>query len=368
MQNINYLDFSREYKLRGKDYVDATKRVLISGHYVLGPETKKFESDFAHFCGMEYCVGVGNGLEAIEIALRALGVGKNDEVITTPISAVATTLAIIAVGAIPVFVDIKEDGQIDENLIEGAITKKTKAILPVHLYGQPARVDIISKICKKHNLFLVEDCAQAHGTKLRGKRVGTFGDIACYSFYPTKNLGAIGDGGAIVTNKNELFSVCSQLRDYGQESKYVHSIFGLNSRLDELQSAILKEKLKHLDADNNRRRLIAGEYVKDLSRVINLRMILPEKIEDSVFHLFVVKTKKRDELKDFLYKSGIQSLVHYPITIPDQPLFENKYKNLKIPVARRFVKEVLSLPCYPFLKNSEVKYVTEKITKFFNAK
>lgn len=364
VKKINYLDFKKEYKLRGDKYIGAVKRVLNSGVYVLSEEVKAFENEFAKFCEAKYCIGVANGLEAIQISLMALGVKENDEVITTPISAVATTLAILAVGATPVFVDVKENGQIDEGLIEKAITKKTKAIIPVHLYGQPANVEKIKDICKKHKLFLIEDSAQAHGTKLNNKKVGTFGNIACWSFYPTKNLGAIGDGGAITTNDPKLAKACSEIRDYGQESKYVHARFGLNSRLDELQGAILSEKLKFLDSDNKKRRDIAKRYINNLKNVKDMEIILPNNIDDSIFHLFVIKTNKRDQLKKYLADNGIPSLVHYPITIPDQPMFKGKYIKLDIPVARKFVNEILSLPCNPFIAFDEVDYITKHLKTF----
>lgn len=367
VKNVKYLDFQKEARLRGDKYMAAVKRVLDSGVYVLSDEVKEFEKEFAKFCGVKYCVGVANGLEAIQISLMALGIKEGDEVITTPISAVATTLAILAVGATPVFVDIKENGQINEDLIEKAITKRTKAVLPVHLYGQPANVEKIKDICKKHKLFLVEDSAQAHGTKLNDKKVGTFGEISCYSFYPTKNLGAIGDGGAITTNDPKLAKICSEIRDYGQESKYVHTRFGLNSRLDELQAAILREKLRFLDKDNETRREIAKRYVDGLKSTKGIEIVLPEKFDDSIFHLFVIKTKKRDELKKYLAENGIPSLIHYPITIPDQPMFKGKYKNLDIPVARKFVNQILSLPCHSFLTLEDVGYIINELDGFIRA-
>lgn len=367
MQKVNYLDFKKEAKLHGDKYLSAAKRVLDSGVYVLSDEVKEFEKEFAKFCGAKYCIGVANGLEAIQISLMALGVGKGDEVITTPISAVATTLAILAVGATPVFVDVKENGQINEDLIESAITKKTKAVLPVHLYGQPANVKEIKKICKKYNLFLIEDSAQAHGTRLNGKKVGTFGELACYSFYPTKNLGAIGDGGAITTNNSDLAKICYQIRDYGQESKYVHTRFGLNSRLDELQAAILREKLKFLNEDNEKRKEIAKKYMEKLKGAKDVEIVLPQKFEDSIFHLFVIKTEKRDKLKKYLAENGIPSLIHYPVTIPDQPMFNGKYKKIEIPVARKFVNEILSLPCNPFLSLQDVGFVSQRILNFLGS-
>lgn len=366
MQKINYLDFPEEYKLRGEKYMKAIDKVFRSGVYVLGPEVVAFEKEFAKFLGVKNCIGVANGLEAIQIALMALGVGKGDEVITTPVSAVATTLAIIAVGATPVFVDIKENGQIDECLVEKAITKNTKAILPVHLYGQPADIVKIKKVCNKHKLFLVEDACQAHGSTLKTKKLGTYGEVGCFSFYPTKNLGAFGDGGALVTNNEKLATVFRQLRDYGQESKYKHAVFGLNSRLDELHAALLRVKLGYLDRDNLVRRKVAARYIKNLRYAHGLTVVLPEKYGVSNFHIFAVRTNKRDGLREYLAKNGIPSLIHYPITIPDQPLFHAKYKDLKIPVARSFTNETLSLPCHPFIDLKDVDYICEHIKKYFD--
>lgn len=365
MQKVKYLDFPREYKQRGKSYIRAIENVFKSGIYVLGSEVERFEKEFAKYSGTTNCIGVANGLEAIQISLMALGIKNGDEVITTPVSAVATTLAILAVGATPVFVDINENGQIDLEQVSKLITRKTKAVLPVHLYGQPMDIHTLQKMCKKHKLFLIEDAAQAHGSRLNNKKVGTFGDVACYSFYPTKNLGAIGDGGAIVTNNNKLANICREIRDYGQKSKYIHSRYGLNSRLDELQASVLLVKLKNLELDNNKRREVAKRYIKNLTGITEIHMILPKTIKDSNFHLFVIRIKKRETLKAYLAKHGIPSLIHYPVTIPDQPMFNNKYKNLAISKARFFVDEVLSLPCHPFMKLSEVDYVSDTIKEFF---
>jgi len=362
---VKYLDFPKDYKNRKKEYLAAFDRVMEKGVYVLGDEVRAFETEFAKYLGTKYCIGVANGLEALQISLMALGIGLGDEVITTPLSAVATTLSIMAVGAKPIFIDVKENGQLDEKLIEKAITKRTKVVMPVHLYGQPLEIEAIKKICDDKKLFLIEDACQAHGTKFNDKTVGSFGDIACYSFYPTKNLGAIGDGGAITTNNTDLAKIIYQIRDYGQESKYKHTRYGLNSRLDELQASILRVKLKYLEDDNSKRRKIAKRYIKNLSNIKEIEMILPNNLENPNFHLFVIKTKKRDELKEFLLKNGIPSLVHYPITIPDQPMFQNKYKKDKLPVVRRLVNEILSLPCYPFMENKDVDYVCGIIKKFF---
>lgn len=362
---VNYLDFKKDYEKRKKLYLKAFDKVMKKGVYVLSDEVKEFEVGFARYLGVKHCVGVANGLEALQISLMSLEVGAGDEVITTPLSAVATTLAILAVGATPVFVDIKANGQLDESLIEKAITNKTKAVVPVHLYGQPLSIEKIKSICKKNNLFLIEDACQAHGTKSNGKIVGGYGNTSCYSFYPTKNLGAIGDGGAIATNDDKLADVLRQIRDYGQESKYKHIRYGLNSRLDELQAGILNEKLRFLENDNSVRRLIARRYTDKLKSIKGISLVLPKNFEDSNYHVFAIKTERRDELQAYLRDNGVISLVHYPITIPDQPMFEKKYNTCQLPVARSFADEVLSLPCYPLIKKSEIDYVCRIIKNFF---
>lgn len=365
MQKIKYLDFPQEVKIHKKEYLSAVERVLDSGSYVLSHEVENFEKEMAKYLGVNHCIGTANGLEAIQIVLMGYGIGMGDEVITTPISAVATTLAILAVGATPVFADVNETSQINADLIEGLITNKTKAILPVDLYGQPCDLIKIRKICSEHKLVFIEDACQAHGSTLGGEKLGTFGDAGCFSFYPTKNLGAFGDGGAIVTNNDELASTFRELRDYGQKTKYVHTRYGLNSRLDELHAAILSVKLKYLDAGNERRRGIAKRYIEKLKDIKEIELVLPENIDDSNFHLFVIKTDKRDELQSYLKDQGVPSLVHYPITIPDQPLFGNKYKDIKTNMARKLAKEVLSLPCNPYLEMNEVDCVSDKIKEFF---
>ena len=368
IKKISFLDFTQEYKIRKKEYTHAFDRVMTSGVYILSKEVQEFENNLAKYLNVKYCVGVANGLEAIQIALMVKGIGPGDEVITTPISAVATTLAILAVGAEPIFADTNEKGQIDSVQIEKLITKNTKAILPVDLYGQPCDLVKIKEICKKHKLFLIEDACQAIGSTLDGKKLGTYGDVGCFSFYPTKNLGAFGDGGCLVTNNEKLAKTYRELRDYGQQTKYVHIRYGLNSRLDELHAALLSVKLNYLDKDNAKRRIVAKRYIDKLKNIKGLELILPENLDDSNFHLFVIKTKKRDELKKYLADNGIPSLIHYPITIPDQPMFKAKYRNLKIPIARKFVKEILSLPCHPYLDDNEVDYVSGKIVNFFKDK
>lgn len=338
-------------------------KVLDSGHYILDREVEAFEKEFAQYLGIKHCIGVGNGLEAIQIVLMVLGVGPDDEIITTPLSAVATTLAIIAVGAKPVFADTNEKGLIDPNLIESLITKRTKAVLPVHLYGQACDIQTIKRICQKHKLFLVEDAAQAHGSTFNRKKLGTFGDINCFSFYPTKNLGAFGDAGTIVTNNKKYAQVCREIRDYGQKSKYFHTRYGLNSRLDELQATVLRVKLKYLDKENEKRKALAKRYSQNLSKISQLKIVTPYSM-GSNFHLFVIRTSKRNNFQKFLKKNGVETLIHFPRIIPDQPFLKKAYKT-KLPVAEMLVKQVLSLPCYPSMNLKKVDYVCQVIKEFF---
>lgn len=350
---ITWMNVSTDLRIKAHraEILSAIKKVVDSGWYILGEEVKHFGKEFADYLGVREVIGVANGLEALQIALMALGIGPGDEVITTPVSAVATTLAIMAVGARPVFVDIDEQGLIDADLIKVAITSKTKAVLPVHLYGNPVDLDKIMKICKKHKLHLIEDACQAHGSESNGKKLGSFGIFSCFSFYPTKNLGALGDGGAIATNDTKLAKICRQIRDYGQESKYVHTRYGLNSRLDEIQAAILRVRLKYLDEENKERQKIADRYHRHIVSVNNA----------GNFHLFVVRSKKRDELKEYLKKNGVETAVHYPLTIPSQKIINRKI----CPKAELFTNEILSLPCRPGITMQQVDFVCKMIKKFY---
>lgn len=368
MKLIKFIDFKAEIASRGKEYNLAINRVLKSGWFILGPEVTKFEKQFTKYLGVKYCIGVGNGLEALQISLMSQGIGPGDEVITTPVSAVASTLAIMAVGAKPIFVDTDRLGLLKVDLVSGAITAKTKAILPVHLYGNPVNLDALQKICKKNNLFLIEDACQAHGSSFRGKKLGTFGAANCFSFYPTKNLGAFGDGGAIVTDFQKVADLCRQIRDYGQSDKYIHSVYGLNSRLDEIHAAILQVKLKYLDSDNQKRRQLAQKYINNLSKASEIEIISPKNIDGANYHIFAIRTPKRNSLQKYLSNENIQSLVHYPLTITDQPFLKSRFKSLNIPNARSFADETLSLPIHPWLTDENIDYISEKITNFFKGR
>ncbi len=360
---LKFLELRQSRKMK-EELKKSFAEVLDSGYFILGPKVKQFEKEFAKYLGVKFCIGVGNGLEAIQISLMALGIGKGNEVITTPISAVATTLAILAVGGKPVFVDTTEDGLINPNLIPKAITKKTKAILPVHLYGASTDLKQIQNICKKHHLYLIEDAAQAHGSKLDGKFLGSFGNLGCFSFYPTKNLGALGDGGAIVTNNRKLAKICLEIRDYGQRKKYYHVRFGLNSRLDEIQAAILTVKLSTLEKENNERRLLAAHYTKNLSH-LPLEILKSKPTSDSCFHQFVIKVKRRNQLQKFLVSKGIPTLIHYPKIISDQPFLKPLYINVDLPISREFVKNILSLPLHPNLSVNQINYICSSIKEFY---
>ncbi len=363
MMQIPFHDFNKQPKPRKKKLTKAINKVIASNYFILGKQVALFEKEFAKYLNASYCIGVGNGLEAIQIALLALQIGPGDAVITTPLSAVATTLAIIAVGAIPVFVDTNEKGLLDPTHIIGAINKQTKAILPVHLYGQPCDIAAMEKITRKYNLFLLEDAAQAHGTTIGSKKIGTFGQLGCFSFYPTKNLGTFGDGGAIVTNNKKLANICREIRDYGQQTKYVHIRYGLNSRLDELHAAILRVKLTYLESDNKKRRNLAKRYIKNLS---NLPLEIVTNSPEENFHLFVIRTKKRNDLQRYLYEHGIETAVHYPRIIPEQPFLQGKYSVKNVQIAKKITREIISLPCNPFLSKAQIDYICKTIHWFYN--
>lgn len=342
----------------------AIEKVIKSGSYILGPEVRSFEVAFAKYIGTKHTIGVANGLEALQISLMALGIGHGDEVITTSLSAVATTLAIKAVGAKIIFTDIDEYYHIDATKIEDKITSKTKAIIPVHLYGQSVDIDSITKIAKKHGIKIIEDCAQAHGTIYNHKKVGSIGNLGCFSFYPTKNLGGIGDGGLIATNDDKLAEKCRMIRNYGQTNRYEHAIYGINSRLDEIQATILSLRLKHLDQNNERRVKIANIYKKELGSLKEIKLPKTRDWSNHIYHLFVIQAEKRDDLQKYLKENGIDTLIHYPIPIHKQKCFL-EHNSLHLPVVEKATSEIISLPMHPYLKSNEVKYICQKIKSFY---
>jgi len=338
----------------------ALTRVLDSGWYVLGEETEAFEHDFAAYCGTTHCIGVANGLDALHLILRGYGIGPGDEVIVPSNTFIATWLAVTQAGATPVPVDPDEHTHnIDPQRIEAAITPRTRAIMPVHLYGQPADMEPILEIADRHGLRVVEDAAQAHGARYQGRRTGSLGDAAGFSFYPGKNLGALGDGGAITTSDDALAARLRQLRNYGSSVKYRHDVAGFNSRLDELQAAVLRAKLPHLDAENTARRACAAEYLAALEGApLVLPRVLPA--AEPVWHLFVVRSERRDALQAGLRERGIGTLVHYPVACHRQGAYAGQAWPA-LPVAERLQDQVLSLPIAPYLHTPDLRAVAEAV-------
>jgi dTDP-4-amino-4,6-dideoxygalactose transaminase len=363
MQKIPLVDLKAQY-LSIKDEIDeAIQRVISKTAFILGEEVEAFEEEYARYCGAKYCVGVASGTAALHLALLACGIGPGDEVITTPFTFIATAEAISHCGARPVFVDIDpQTYNIDPSKIEAAITDRTKAIVPVHLYGQPADMDPILAIAQRYGLKVIEDAAQAHGAEYKGKRMGTLGDVACFSFYPGKNLGAYGDAGAVVTNNPEIAREVRLLRDHGRESKYEHLEIGYGERLDALQAAILRVKLRYLDQSNTRRREIAKAYSSELSKLGRVKVPhLPEQVRP-VFHLYVVQVENRDGLLARLRADGILAGIHYPIPLHLQPAYAWLGQGEgSFPAAEEAAQTVLSLPMYPELTDAQIQIVIEAI-------
>ncbi len=360
---VPFLDLNLLHESIRGSLDQAYRRVMDSGNFIMGSELEAFESEFSEYCETKYCVGVGNGLEAIHLLLKAYDVGPGDEVIVPSNTFIATWLAVSEAGAIPVPVepDIVTHN-IDPSLIENSITKRTRAIIPVHLYGQPADMDSINKIAGEHNLIVIEDAAQAQGALYKGRKVGSLGHAAATSFYPGKNLGAIGDGGAILTNDYTIAAKVRMLRNYGSVIKYNHNIIGYNSRLDEIQAAFLREKLKVLDEWNNSRREVAIKYTTILSDLEISLPFVPD-YADPVWHLYVIRSNHRNKLRDQLEKNGVSTVVHYPTPPHKQECF-SAYSNIKLPIAEKLADEVLSLPISPVLTSLEIEYVRKCLINF----
>ena len=357
---LNLQGMNEEYNT---EITEAINRVIKSGHYILGKELECFEQEFALFCGVKHCIGVGNGLDALNIIFKSYDFEPGSEVIVPANTFIASILAISAANLTPVFVEPDLNTyNINAEDIEKYITEKTKAILVVHLYGQASEMDSILEIAKKYNLKVIEDSAQAHGAIYKGRRVGSIGNAAGFSFFPGKNLGALGDGGAITTNDDHLAEKVRAYRNYGSHIKYVNDIKGVNSRLDEIQAAVLRVKLKYLDVDNNKRRDAANFYCNNIK---NESIILPKVIsEDSlshVWHLFVIRSKNRDRLRDYLKSNGIQTLIHYPIPPHQQKAFA-EFSHIIKPITEKIHKEVLSLPISPIISRDD----QEKIINVIN--
>lgn len=362
---IPFVSFDKMNNEIKRDIFSKFKDIYDKSNYILGDEVEAFQKEFSDYCGAKYCVGCGNGLDAIYLILKAYCIGPGDEVIVPSNTYIATALAVSYTGAKPVFVEPNlKYYEIDVNKIEEKITKKTKAIIAVHLYGQVADMDEINMIAKKYNLKVIEDAAQAHGALYKGKKVGTLADAAAFSFYPGKNLGAFGDGGAVVTSDEEVYKKVKALSNYGSDYKYHHIYKGVNSRLDEVQAGFLRVKLNYLDNWNKERRRIAERYLKGIK---NENIVLPaiEPNGEPIWHLFVIRTSKRDELEKYLKENGISTLKHYPIPIHLQKAYEELgIKKGELPIAELISNEVLSLPMYYGLTDEEISYVIRKINEW----
>lgn len=365
--NISLLDLKRQYDTLEKEIDKSIKEVLVSTRFILGPNVKSLEEEIAEFTGTKYGIGVANGTDALLLTLKAFGIGEGDEVITTPFTFFATAETISQVGATPVFVDINpETYNIDIDKIEEKITSKTKAIMPVHIFGQPADMDKIMEIAEKHDLKVIEDACQAIGSQYNGKEIGSLGHAACFSFFPTKNLGGYGDGGMIVTNDAEFTEKIKMLRFHGQKVKYYNEMLGYNSRLDEIQAAILRIKLKHLKEWNDKRKELAYRYNEMLK---DTPLVTPKEIENikHVYHLYIIKSEERADLINHLKENGIATGVYYPVPLHLQNVYKDLgYNEGDFPQAEYCSKRTFALPLFPELTIEEQDYIIEKVKEFYN--
>jgi len=362
---INFLDLKAQYDSIKTEIDEAIGQVIISSSFVLGPAVARFEEDFARFCQCGQTVGVNSGTSALFLTMKGLGIGPGDEVITAANTFMATAAAIIYTGATPVLVDVDPvTSNIDLSKIEAAITSKTRVIIPVHLYGCMVDMDGVNAIAGKHNLFVIEDACQAHGARFKGKPAGSFGLAGCFSFYPGKNLGAYGEGGAVVTSDIKLAATIRKLRDHGSDRKYHHDLIGYNARMDGIQGAVLGVKLKHLEEWNKQRNRVAARYRRNLR---DLPVVLPGEFPDCypVYHLFVIEVDDRDGLQNFLSESGIPTLIHYPIPIHRQKGYlDAGFAAGSYPITERLSGRILSLPIYPELADEQVDFISSKIREF----
>ncbi|KYK37948.1 MAG: transcriptional regulator [Theionarchaea archaeon DG-70] len=363
---VPFIDLSRHHKPLRNELLRTFENVLDSNQFILGDAVKQFETELVAYTGARYAIGVSNCTHALLLSLKACGIGSGDEVITTPFSFIATAEVIALLGATPVFCDIDpKTFNIDTDKIAGAISSKTKALMPVHLYGQAADMDKIMHIAREKNLKVIEDMAQAIGAKYRGKMIGTFGDTACISFFPTKNLSALGDAGLILTNNSELEQTIRILRVHGASKKYYHDSIGFNDRLDAVQAAFLHVKLKYLDTWNERRRQIAKKYDDGLRDVVMIPYIEPH--NESIYHQYTIRTSRRDDLRDSLSNKGIGTAIHYPLPLHLQNAFQYlNYSKGSFPESEKAAEEVLCLPIYQDLTDEEVEYIIDAIKQFFS--
>jgi len=363
---VDFLDLSAQHNPIREELNLAIAGVINKSQFIKSSLVREFEKAFANYLEVQHLLSCGNGTDALELALNAFGIGQGDEVIVPAMSWISTSEVVVTAGAKPVFVDIDENSNcIDTSKIEEKVTSETKAIIPVHLYGHPANMPEINRIAKKHSLLVIEDCAQAHGAEINGKKIGTFGDAATFSFFPTKNLGAFGDAGAVIFKDEKYKAKASAIANHGQIKRHQHSLHGRNSRMDGLQAAVLLVKLQELDRWNKERLDLAKRYHSELKNVSSIS--LPE-IPDNelhVFHLFVIGTEKRNKLKLFLANQGIQTMIHYPKALPFQPCYSaNNYKPEDFPIAYDAQQTILSLPFYPGMSEKQVTYVCDNIKEF----
>ena len=365
--NIQMVDLKRQY-LKIKPEIDqAIQEVLNSTQFILGKKVTDFEKNAAEYLGVKYAIGVANGTDALQIAMMALGIGKDDEVITTPFTFVATTETIVMLGARPVYVDIDPvTFNINPEKIREKITSRTKAILPVHLYGNPSEMDEILRLAKEYNLFVIEDSAQAFGAEYKNRKVCTFGDVACISFFPSKNLGCYGDGGMVVTNNEEIQQKVRMIASHGSKVRYVHEILGMNSRLDALQAAILNVKLKYIDEWNRKRNEFAKIYTEKLSSIKQVKTPETRNYVKHIFHQYTIRVENREELQKFLSTKNIPTAIHYPIPLHLQPAFRGFADEGSLPESELAAKQVLSLPMHPDLLEEEIDYITNSIKEFYS--
>lgn len=364
---VPLVDITSSTKKHKKELLNKITAIVTTSSFILGNEVTEFENNFASFVGAKYCIGVASGTDALMLSLKAYGIGDGDEVIIPAMTFIATALAVIHAGATPILVDVASDSHlIDYLLIEKKITKKTKAIIPVHLYGHPCDMDVMNKIAKKYNLIVLEDACQAHGSLYKNKYAGNLCDIAAFSFYPSKNLGAFGDAGAITTSNKKIADKIKLLREYGAERKYVHKVIGYNSRLDNIQAGILNIKLKNLAKQNSDRRNHAKLYYK-LLKNLPVRFPSVSKNVQTNYHLFTIQVKKRDALLAYLKEKGIYGGIHYPLPLHLQPALSFfNHKKGDFPNSEKIANETLSLPMYPEITNQQIRYVSEQVRKFFN--
>jgi dTDP-4-amino-4,6-dideoxygalactose transaminase len=366
---VPFADLSRQYKAYKADFDRVTSEVFEKGSFIFGENCTAFEKEFSEYTGTGYGIGVGSGTEALHISLLACGIKNGDEVITIANTAVPTVSAIDFAGAVPVFVDIDDSFNINPDLIEEKITDKTRVIMPVHLFGNPCNMELICSVAKKHGLKIIEDCAQAHGAEFNGRKTGSLGDAGCFSFYPSKNLGANGDGGMILTSDEEIAKKAKLLRYYGFKDRYNSIIRGFNSRLDEIQAALLRFKLSKLEIWTRRRIHIAEKYFEGLAG-LPLRLPLISPASRHVFHLFVIQLENQDvrnRLIKYLSEKEITTLIHYPVAIHLQPAYKYLgYKEGSLPVTENAVATIMSLPIFPEMEEAEQEYVIENIRSFFN--